>query len=201
MSKRLDDLNKEYEKIKEIAGRKKAGYDSYTNVYEDSDENLFLLPPYSLALGAAVALGGEVFSESMDMLGMAEKETPSGRIRNKFEQVTATIFKNFFGGLGVAISTAGGFMFGLVVAALETPFALPKAIIEAPFIIRNRAYNRRIEKAKARVKKLENEICKEVQNPTKDEDYEAQKASKAKAVKSPVLTQSKENLKEESETR
>ena len=59
----------------------------------------------------------------------------------------------------------------------------------------------RIFKARQKAKFLEREICEEVQNPTKDEDYEAQKASKAKAAKSPVLTQSKENLKEESETR
>ena len=200
MSKRLDDLNKEYNKIKEIAGRKKAGYDSYTNVFDDS-ENLLLMPPYSLAVMAAAAIGGDVFTESMNMLGAAEEEAPSGRIRNKFERVTATIFKNFFGGLGVAISAAGSLMLGLFVAALETPIALPKAIIEAPFIIKNRMYNKRIEKAKARAKELEREICKEVQNPTKDEDYEAQRVSKAKAAKSPILTQSKENLKEESETR
>lgn len=200
MSKRLDDLNKEYNKIKEIAGRKKAGYDSYTNVFDDS-ESLLLLPPYSLAVGAATFLAGDLFTESMNVLGVAEEETRSGRIRNKFERVTATIFKNFFGGLGVAISAASSVVVGLAVAALETPFAIPKAIIEAPFIIRNRMYNKRIEKAKARAEELEREICEEVQNPTKDEDYEAQKASKAKAAKSPILTQSKENLKEESETR
>ena len=178
MSKRLDKLNAEYEKVKKIASRKRATLDSFQS-FIDKTDNALLAPPYAVAHFVGMFCWHETVSDIVIDMEPASKKTSSGRDRNKFEIVAGTIVKNLFSGILAGVSAVLSVAAGIGMAAVTTPFAAVKVAIEGPIIARNKIHNKRTAKAKQRLIELENKICKEVQNPSQDKAENVTRVSKA----------------------
>ena len=201
MSKKLEVLEEELKKVSAIAEREKAKFDSWDSFYDEGGYkgDILLVPPYTLPIALALGVWEGPGTDITDEMGCVEDKTTSGRVRNKFEKITGTAFKNAFLGLGVGLVGVCCAAVAVTTAVLSTPFAIPKGIVQYSVMARNKAYNKRIEKAKAQKTVLEREIVKEVQNPTKDEDFKVKNVKKS--IKKQSHIQMKENKKEEEKSR
>lgn len=146
---------KQINKTREIASRKPI---EKTTIQELNEENF--LPPYSLTGLAADKLGRELF---MDLT----EEPSNGRVRSKFEK-------------GVNKAIAGvltGTMFIMTmpfVAAVDSIFSIPQLGINGAQSVVYKNYNKNIEKAKTKLKNLEHEYNKTLEEFHKAKQQEQQ---------------------------
>ncbi|MBQ8424907.1 MAG: hypothetical protein IJX17_02665 [Clostridia bacterium] len=140
---RKEKLEKELAEVKEIAGRDLLQNTTFREVYLDSD-----FPPYCLSL-----LAFDSLTEDAAFEPVADK-TEDGRVRGKGEKAILNGLSRVGAGCGYVV---GGYT-ALFVGALTTPISLPRLACCGIKSAINKNYNKRIEKARGRVKEIESEL-------------------------------------------
>ena len=142
---RIEKLEEDLKKYQEIANRDHARNATLKDAYEDSD-----IPPYALSL-----LAFEEFADLGEYDEPISARTEDGRIRSKAEI-------KFLKGMEKTAKVAGYIVGGFTAAAaavVTTPISLPHLGYIAGKSAINANYNKRIEKAKIKVAKIQKELA------------------------------------------
>lgn len=140
-----------YEKLSEVASRRHSSVNSFSDVMDDH-----IIAPFSLTFIAGAGTMGSVLDTVR--FGKAADYSETGRKRSKFEKGVVTVAKNICSGIYVAAGAVSAVASSLAVAALEAPIAVPMLMVDGCVVAVNKAYNRRIDKAREQVYELKKEI-------------------------------------------
>ena len=139
-----ESLEKKLAKVSKIADRKPI---EETNLLDVLDDATYI--PYGLALGTFAMATEDSFDTEINPV------TDSGRVRGKAEMRTLKVLDGIQKGCSCFV---GGFA-GLIVAAIETPLAVPAFIGDLIKTAANNGHNKRIEKARRKRDILTNQLA------------------------------------------
>lgn len=139
-----ESLEKKLAKVSKIADRKPI---EETNLFDVIDDSVYF--PYGLALGTFAMTIEDSFDTEIKPV------TENGRVRGKAEMGALKTLDVIQKGCSCFV---GGFA-GLIVAAIETPLAVPVFIGDLIKTAANNGHNKRIEKARRKRDILTNQLA------------------------------------------